>query len=220
MKRLLFSVIVVLFASCSSPLDKPYKEETLQEDVLNLKNTLSEEEVSMITGLITLKAFGGKKIIGKTYGDLLQEAKEMKAEMEKKKKEEEALAEQAKKDELDRIKRLGEVLTASMYDKGYYEYKYRDYLTYKFAFQNKSGKDIKAIKGSMVISDLFDEKIKEIGITYDDGIPADSTINYSAQTSYNSFNDSDVTFKNKQMEDLKMLWKPEKVIFSDGSIIE
>lgn len=68
-------------------------------------------------------------------------------------------------------------MTVTVYDKGFTEYNYQDYITYKFAFENKTDKDITAFTGQMVFLDLFDKEIKSLNLTYDDGVKANSTTN-------------------------------------------
>jgi hypothetical protein len=218
--HLLFPLLLFLIISCSSPLERPYKESTLEEDVVELKKTLSEEELEMLAGYIALRTIGEDKMLGKTYGDLLTEAKEFKAEMEAKQEEERRLAEEAKREEAERIKRLSGALTVSLYEKGFFEYNYQDYITFKFAFQNKTDKNMKAFTGMIIINDLFDKEIKNFNLTFDDGINANSKRNWSAQTEYNQFIDEDVTLKSKDMDDLKVEWIPEKIIFTDNTTLE
>jgi hypothetical protein len=97
---------------------------------------------------------------------------------------------------------------------------YEDYITYKFAIQNKTNKAIRALKGEIVFNDLFDEKISALGFTYDQTIAADETVNWDASTDYNQFKDSDQKLRNKDLKDIKVVWKPEKIIFEDGSTLE
>lgn len=108
----------------------------------------------------------------------------------------------------------------SCFEKGFYKYKYEDYITYKFVIQNKSSKNIRAVKGSLIFSNLFDEEIKTINLVYDKVLTADTTVNYEAQTDYNQFSDSDKALKNKELKDMKVKWKPEKIIFEDGTTLE
>ena len=37
---------------------------------------------------------------------------------------------------------------------------------------------------------------------------------------YNQFKDKDQALKNKDLKDIKVVWKPEKIIFEDGSTLE
>lgn len=216
----LLPLLILIVSSCSSSLERPYTKSTLETDIVELKKTLSEEEIEILAGYIVMKSMDNETLLGKTYADLLEEAMEIKAAFKKQEEEEKQLAEQAKIDEARRIKRLGEALTVGLFDKGYMEYKYQEYITYKFVFQNKSDKDIKAFKGKIVVKDLFDKEITSFELTYDDGILANSTKNWNAQTDFNQFKDEDVTLKNKDVGDLKISWIPAKIIFTDESTIE
>lgn len=219
-KQFLIFIITILIISCSSPLDKPYKKDNIEEDVIELKKSLSEDELEILTGYIALKSLGNDKMLGKTYGNLLDEAKELKEELRLKREEEKKLAEKAKIEEAEKVKRLGGALTVSLFEKGFAKYNYQDYITYKFVFENKKDKDIKAFTGQIIFNDLFDKKISSLNLTYDDGVSANSIKNWNAQTDYNQFMDKDVALKNKDVEDLKVEWIPEKIIYKDGSTLE
>lgn len=213
-------LLVFLIIACSSPLDKPYKQDSLEEDMVELKKKLSEDELSALAGYIVLKSMADDQMLGKTYGDLLNEAKQMKAVMLEQEAEEKKLAEKAKAEEAERIKRLGFAITVSLYEKSFAKFDYQEYIMYKFAFENKTDKDIRAFSGQLIFSDLFDTEINKITLTYDDGISAKSTVKWSAQSDYNQFIDKDVALKNKDLEDLKIRWVPEKIIFLDGGSLE
>ena len=215
-----FVAAIILFNSCSSPLDKPYKKDTIEEDFLNLKNAINEEDVTLLAGYIALKSIGEESFLGKSYMDILKEAKSYQEELRLKSEEEKRLAEKAKTEEAERVKMLGESLTVSVFAKDFFEYNYRDYISYKFVFENKADKDIKAFTGKMVFSDIFDKEIKSLNLTYDEGVSAGSTKKWNAQTEFNQYIDGDVTLKNKELENLKMTWVPEKIIFEDGSVLE
>jgi hypothetical protein len=167
----------------------------------------------MLTGYIMLAKLGGKEIEGKTYAEILQSAKNFKSEQEQ-------LAAKAKKDDEDKRARLGAALTVAMYDKGYKKEDYQEYLEYALAFENKSNKDIRAVKGSIEITDLFGTKIKAINIVMDDGIPAHQTMKNTFTTEYNQFMEDDKRLANKEMKDIKVIWTPVKIIFADGTSLE
>jgi len=214
-KLVLTLSLIGILISCSGPLDKNYNEETLEEDAKEIKKAgdLTEEEAQMMAGWIIRAKMKDKKLEGKTYSEILEEAKDYK-------KEQEELAEKAKKEEEEKRQRLGSSLTVAMYDKGYEEYDYQEYLIYSFAFENKTKKDIRAFKGSISIQDLFDTEIKSINLTIDDPIKARETFKGTYTTEYNQFRDEDTRLKGKDMDDLKVVWTPEKIIFADGSTLE
>ena len=80
MKKLHLIIIATLLISCSNPLDKAYNQETLEEDIIKLKDTLSEEELNTLGGYIFLKSISNDNMLGISYGDLLDEAKKINEE--------------------------------------------------------------------------------------------------------------------------------------------
>lgn len=214
-KTLLIIFAAILTFSCSSPLEKKYSEESFETDAKEIKESgkLSEEDALIMAGWIMRSKLNGENLEGKTYNEIIEEAKDYK-------KEQELLAEKAKLEEEEKRQRLGSALTVAMYDKGYQEYDYQEYLTYSFAFENKTEKDIRAFKGSISIQDLFDTEIKSINLTVDDPIKAGETFKGTYTTNYNQFRDEDTRLKSKDMDDLKVVWTPEKIIFTDGTTLE
>lgn len=215
----ILSISILLF-SCSNVLNKTYSEDTFQEDMIELKKSTSEENVEKVFGYILMSSFTNKPIIGKTYQEIINEADKITEEKAKQEAEEKALAEKAKAEEMKRIEKLNKSLTVTLFDKGFSKGDWESYLTYKFAFENKTDKDIKAFKGLMIIKDLFDGEITKVPMVYDGGVKANSIKNWDATTEYNQYNDSDKQLKNKEMKDLKISWTPEKIIFEDGSTLE
>ncbi len=214
------SIVTLLIFSCSNPLDKPYKSGSIEEDIIKLKESLTEEELEMLGGYIALSTMRDDKMFGKTYGDLLKEAKKLKEELRLQEEEEKKLAEKAKIEEAERIKRLGKALTVSLFDKGFKKGDFQSYINYKFVFENKAKKDIKAFTGLITFNDLFDKEISSLNLTYDDGVKANSTKNWNAQTDFNQFKDKDILLRSKDVEDLKVKWIPKKIIYKDGSTLE
>lgn len=214
-KTVLIFLVAILAFSCSTPLDKKYSEETFETDAKEIKESgkLSEEDALIMAGWIMRSKLKGENLEGKTYNEIIEEAKDYK-------KEQELLAEKAKLEEEEKRQRLGSALTVAMYDKGFEKYDYQEYLTYSLAFENKTEKDIRAFKGSISIQDLFDTEIKSINLTIDDPIKAGETFKGTYTTEYNQFRDEDTRLKSKDMDDLKVVWTPEKIIFADGTTLE
>lgn len=216
----IFFSISILY-SCSSPLDKKYDEKNFEKVLTALRNNKDTATAMLIVGTVIREGMEGKKIEGKTYREILEDGKKWKAEQDKIEAEQKALAEKAKKDEEDRIKRLNGIAIVTCFEKGYIEYDYQNYITLKFVIQNKSEKEIRAIKGTMKFTNLFDEEIKNINFVYDDKpISIGKQATWDGTIKYNEFRDEDVTFKSKDLKDMKMVWNPEKIIFVDGSTIE
>lgn len=219
-KQLLLFGLAALLFSCSSPLDKKFNEDTAEEDIKAIKSEIDSTELKLLAGSMIRLKFQDKKLEDMTYAEILEDGKKWKAEQEKIEAEQKALAEKAAKEEAERIKRLNQAVMVSCFEKGFTEVDYQDYITYKFVIQNKSDKNIRAIKGGITFTNLFDEEIKSLNFVYDQPILAGKEVNWNAQTDYNQFMDDDKTLRNKDLKDLKVVWKPEKIIFEDGTTLE
>ena len=76
------------------------------------------------------------------------------------------------------------------------------------------------LEGDEVIPTWWDDEIKKFTFTYDESIDAGATATWNATTDYNQFMNDDVKLRNKDLIDLKIVWKPIKVIFQDGTTLE
>jgi hypothetical protein len=223
MKNMLLLSLVAISVSCSSPLDKAYKKETFVDDMVLIKKQVSDEDFALLTAYWGALSIGqifdstSNSTLGKTYGDLLKEAKDWKDQREKQELEEKLLAEKAQREEAERTQRLNKALTVALYKKGFKDDLFQDYITMSFSYENKTDKEIRAFTGSIEINDLFDNLILETTLTTDKKIGARSTLNDPRTLEYNQFMDEHNTLLSKNLEDLKVVWKPEKIIFSDGS---
>tara|TARA_B110000090_G_C13348888_1_gene434057 strand:+ start:626 stop:1294 length:669 start_codon:yes stop_codon:yes gene_type:complete len=219
-KQLLLIGITAILFSCSSPMDKKFNEETAEEDIEAIKGKIDSTELQLLAGSMIRLKFQDKELEEMTYGEILDDGKKWKAEQEKIEAEQKDLAEKAAKAEAERIKELTEAVIVSCFEKGYTKVDYQDYITYKFVVQNKSDKAIRAVKGGITFTNLFDEEIKSLNFVYDKPIEAGKEVNWNARTNYNQFMNEDQTLKNKDLKDLKVVWKPEKIIFVDGTTLE
>tara|TARA_Y100000385_G_scaffold4475_1_gene4905 strand:+ start:209 stop:874 length:666 start_codon:yes stop_codon:yes gene_type:complete len=216
---LLIGITAVLF-SCTTPMEKKYNEKTALKDIQLIKEAIDSTEFNLLAGSVFRLKFEDKKLEEMTYAEILEEGKKWRAEQEKIEAEQKALAEKAAKDEAERIKKLTESVIVSCFEKGYSEVDYQDYITYKFVILNKSDKAIRAVKGGITFTNLFDEKIKSLSFVYDKPIEAGEQVNWDATTEYNQFMSEDKTLKNKDLKDLKVVWNPEKILFEDGTTLE
>ncbi|MFC6999555.1 hypothetical protein [Rufibacter roseus] len=219
---LLIIALLIFFTSCNSPLDKKYNKATMAQDLDEIKKSekLDSSEMMILGFSFVASELGNTNLEGKTYKQILEEGKQAQKELESQQKKEEALAAQVQLEENQRIEKLNKTLVVSMYDKGFEKYDYEEYITYKFAFQNNADKPIRAFKGMVVFQDIFGTEIKSLNLTYDEGVPAGKTIKYDASTEYNQFIDEDKLLRSKNLKDIKVVWKPEKILFEDGSTME
>ncbi len=222
MKKLFYLLAIVILASCSSPMNNTYSDATFESDLKAIReaNALDSTEMNLLAIYFVRAKLLNESIDGKSYNEILAEAKIAKQKQEEEERIQRELAEKAKKEEEAKIARLKNALTVTIFDKGYSEYDYQEYITYKFAFENKTDKEITAFTGQIMFTDLFDKEIKSLNLTYDDGVAASSIKNYSATTDYNQFMNEDQLLKSKNLKQIKLVWKPEKILFADGSTLE
>lgn len=220
MRKALIILSSILVVACSSPLDKKYTEDTIEEDAKELQSELDSSEVKLLLGSIFRLTMQQEDLSKMTYGEILENGKAWKAEQDRIEAEQKALQEKAAREEAERLARLQDAVMVTCFKKGYTEVDYQDYITYGFAIQNKSEQDIRAVKGEIMFTDLFDDEIKTLSFTYDQPIKVGATANWNGTTDYNQFRAEDVRLRNKKLEDLKIVWKPIKVIFQDGSTLE
>lgn len=227
MKRILIICFTVSFlVSCNDPMYKTYTEDGFVFDMVEISDSKGEETAEKITGYVMMQTFktalddkNENDLIGKTYKQLLNEAENFEAEREKKKEEEKILALEEKKRRSDLSSKITDSLTFTLSKKGFAEYDYQDYLTFTFTFRNKTERDILGVKGLVIFYDIFDDEIKRLKLSYDDGIKGGKTVNYLAQVDYNQFITEDKKLKNTELDKLKVVWEPQKLIFSDGEKI-
>lgn len=215
-KTLLIFFTAILTQSCSTLLDKKYSYETFNKDLSEIRESgeISEDEEVSIRGWVFHNRIKDINIEGKSYRDILKESMSEKFHN--------ILDKEIEKSKLQRKKqrKLEKALSVILHGKGYEKLTFEEFLTYDFSFENKTNKDIRAFKGILLINDLFDERITSIKLTFDDTIKANETINEVLTTDYNEFRSQDIQLKNKDMDDLKTVWVPEKILFTDGTTLE
>jgi hypothetical protein len=213
-------LLLILTFGCNSSLDQPYQEDTLENDLQTIRQQVGDDEADLLAGYLTLQALGDTDFSGQTYREILSEAETWKQNLQTQLAEQEKQEEIARQQAQEKRARLGAILSVSLVDKGYTEYDYQEYLTYTFSFRNMTQKDIRAFTGKIVFQDLFEREISSISLTYDEVIPADSTIQWNAQTDFNPYIDKDVALRNKKLENIKTAWYPQQILFTDGSKLE
>lgn len=216
MKQTVALLIVLFFlVACTSPLDTKFNEQTLKEDIQEIKESgeLDSLESQMLAAYLLRGKMRSEDMSKMTYREMVDAVK-----AERKKNEEARIKEEA--EEAARQKRLAGLVSVELIDKGYRTVDYQDFITLNYRIINLSGKAIRAIKGVVEHNDLFDENVYNVRFTFDEEIaPGDSLIWYGT-LDYNQFDDDLRMFRSKELNNIKIVWSPEKIMFSDGSTLE
>ncbi len=112
---------------------------------------------------------------------------------------------------------LDKKVSMSIESKGFYSASFQDQNTFKLKFTNNTGKDIEGVQGVLSFSDLFGNTIKNVNVSYDEGIKTGESKIYSAGIDYNQFMDSDIKLKSTDLGKLKYEWHVNTIIYTDGT---
>ena len=228
-----FVLAALVLGGCSDP-----KKTIIPSDVstweTTLKPTLEKlpDEDRQTVGRYMIRAkmgetFGGKSKLGTiTVGEAIKEQKDFEAERKAKDDEEKRLADdlRAKQDALAR--QVRETLSVVMVSKGFYKADpmngggFQDKVTFTLGFQNKGSKPIAGFKGDLVFKDMFGDTIKALNFSHDEAVPAGKTVTWEGSMDFNEFMRDDVRLRDADESKVKLEFKPETILFADGSKLE
>ena len=197
------------------------------EEIKELKGLTVEESRLLFAFLMRHNLASGlgktpPSLVGKTIGDLISEQSSFETDAKKREEEQARLAADAKAKEDALAAELRKAVNLTVFEKEFLGSnamagRYQDYITLKCAYENTSGKDIRAFNGSMRFTDLFDKPILESGLTISDPIKAGAKATWHGSIDYNQFIDSHRSLRNTDLKDMKVVWIPKSIIYADGS---
>jgi hypothetical protein len=169
-------------------------------------------------------ALTSTSLVGKTVGELIDEERKFETDAKAKEAEEQRLAAEARAKEEAQAAELRKAVNLTVFDKGFvpsdpYSSRFDDFITLKCAYENTSGKDIRAFRGSVRFTDLFGAPIYAVNLTIDDPVAAGSKATWSGTIKFNQFVESHVRLRNAALQDMKVIWEPRSILFADGSQI-
>ena len=91
---------------------------------------------------------------------------------------------------------------------------YGDKLVYTIKIDNLTAKSVRAVKGEIVFSDLFDADIFRVSVTVNEKIGPQSSVQWDGEMTYNRFSPAHVHFAGFKTEDLKVRIAEENVAFA------
>lgn len=218
-KIIVISFISLLLLSCSNPMKRKYDKSKLEEDMIAIKESgkMDKEDAEILIGWMAMHTFEEENLSGKTYQQLLDEAKDYK-------KKQIELNEKAKKEEADREEKLNKALQISIIDYKYIPSNIRNnqfisYHGFKCLIHNKTDKKIKALKFKFNVYDVLgDEIVKNYTSSVTKNIIEPlSTFQDIIYFGANEFSSEEQKLQNSNFEDLKFKIFIEKIVFADDS---
>src|SRR6266404_2896897 len=92
-----------------------------------------------------------------------------------------------------------------------------DRIDFALLFQNHFERDVRALKGTVIIKDLFDQDILRVALTHELGISANSTSPWKGGIKYNQFLASHQRLLTVEQKDTVVTFALESVIYKDGT---
>ncbi len=228
----LVGAFVVFHLGCSNPKSLVVTATNREEIAEKIgKSSMTPEEKQLFIGALAreglgamAKMFGGSapSLNGKTVSQIIDEQAKYVKETQEAAAKEAALAAQAKAREEALMVELRKAISLAVFSKGFLDSdpmngRFKSLITIKCVYENSSGKDIRAFTGSIRFTDLFDKPIFESSLTISDPIKAGSKANWLGTIDHNPFMSDREALKNTDLSDMKVVWLPKSIIFSDGT---
>lgn len=113
-----------------------------------------------------------------------------------------------------------ELISAVLVDKGFSEERFQKSNTFKISFENKTGRQVRAFEGIVVLSDLLGNVITRVRLSESEPDWSGDKILWSGSIDYNQFISKDQELKNASMDSLKMQFEIKKILYVDGELQE
>jgi hypothetical protein len=232
LRSLIVSLLVAGLLACSDPRNASLSNDpdNWESELKPVLEKLSEEERTLLAQYMMRaklgEAFGGSGIpTGLTVGAAIDDQRRFIEEEQRREAEARALRERVERERAAEIAKMDSVLSVAFVSKSYRDAdytsgQYQDLLTLVFAIENRSTKDIAGFKGTACFEDMFGDEISENNISYDETIPAGKAVRWRGSLNYNQFMSEHQKLRSTPPDKLRFRFRPEVVIFVDGSRIE
>ena len=222
------SILMLWASACSRDPHKlkitDENKDKFLESIRDSKGLTVEENRLLLAYMMrSSKALGvGKKElspVGKTVGQLIGDEREWEALM---KAEQQGLAQTVAKQDTQ-AGELRKIIDLTVVEKSFLpadskSRRLQDTLVIKCTYHNNSNKDIRYLRGDIFFRDLFGHTIAAIRIDISGPIKAGEKKTWTDMEDYSHLMDRDKKLKDTGLKDINIDWRPQTVIFTDGSI--
>ncbi|MCX6232635.1 MAG: hypothetical protein NTZ33_13950 [Bacteroidetes bacterium] len=206
MKKVLFIVLVIILSGCKGVIDKKINKESFINDLKDIQLKYSNEYTSSDINELSDKGFSmyilNTAAENITYKQALDKIKSYRIEKELK------------------IKSINDAVSIKFIDKGNLSNDDLKFNLFKLLIENKSKKDIKGLKFSIVIKNMFDNEIAIIDEEKTELLKANSKNEIIKKQLVSDVDLGSSTIFNTDISKLKITYIINIVLFSDDSKIE
>lgn len=230
MKRsvVLAIVLVALCCSCANVKDKKITEENKAKVLEEANKKLTPEEYSLLEGYVMRQSM--QRAIenifqedkdrlspaGMTIGQMIREQRKWESgQGDEAQKQKQLVAEvAAKQAEMRNV--IGVALLSYSIKKGPFESGEADSAEVGYAYENRSAKDVRAFQGRIVFFDVLGNELEKVPLRVLTPLKAGEKATVTDDLMFHHYEE----LRDKKLSDLKVEWKPRKILFADGSSIE
>lgn len=236
MKKNVLLLLIWLITGCQDPNDivlgaEPVKQIADQGEIFK---KLPEEDRKILIGYLTMnemgKAFGNNSlsVTGMTVKEAIVKAKAWKKTLEENEAASKALKEKAISERKVIADKIASSITLAVTDKkilpiNYEIQRFEPLLTFTYAIENKTNREIKQLKGSLSFKDAVGDVIGTLHFDCDESIKASKTLTTTTGTGWkiNQFMNGDIEkIASKEFEAMHVEFIPESIAFQDGEVIK
>ena len=221
LSMLALCISLLFCSSCTNIKDKKVTEENKDKILSEVPTSkdLTDEERQLLAGYVMRQSMasvfqGGKPGLptGKTLGEMLQEQRkwvaEEKAEEERQKQLATAIA--AKQAEMRNI------IGVALYSFAQRQGSFSDYAEVGYAYENRSTQDVRAFEGEVAYKDVLGNKLEEVQLKVLSPIKAGQKASMTDKLPFMVYGG----LRGKTLDDVKIEWRPKKILFADGTSAE
>jgi len=219
--------LVLTLSACSNVKGEVYTGDNKDQVTKDVGGShLTDDEKRMYAAALVRSAFGSYDPANKTVGQIIADEQSFEHEQavkEEAAKEAAARAEAAAAAERRQMQALASVQVTS---KGYQPADvmngiYQDSISLGVQFHNLGRKKITEIKGALVFSNHFGDRIYRVNLdesNFDGSALGPGGLYSSTYTShFNQFEEDQVKFRDTQLSSMNVQWVPLGISFADGS---
>jgi hypothetical protein len=218
----------VLCCSCTNIRDKKITEENKAKVMEEAGKKLTPEELTLLEGYVMRQSMqqaianafpaisADKNPADKTIGQMIEEQRKWANGQGEEDQKEKHLAAgvAAKQAEMRNV--IGVALLSYSIKKGPLDSGALDSADVGYAYENRSGKDVRAFEGKVVFIDVLGNKLEEVPLKVLTPLKAGGKASVTDELMFDPYEE----LRDKKLADLKVEWKPKKILFTDGSSVE
>jgi len=160
-----------------------------------------------------------------TVGDAIGAQRRFKADLEARERAEREAAARAERERLAQIEQLRsevgvQVASIAFVPSDWRSGRMQDLLGFRVHVSNRGTKAIRGVRGSVAFLDTFGREVALLAMPIETDLGPGTAVDVDMSKSFNQFMDEDVAIRNFDPARGRMEWRPEQIVYADGTQVE